>query len=251
MWDSPRLLNAVANALFALALALLVYGAGRALIESRAFPLKTVRVLGDLHHVAQNDVVRALQGKVIGTFFTVDLETISGLFRTMPWVRRADVRRSWPDRLEVTLEEHVALARWGRDRDASLVNTHGELFAGRSDAELPLFSGPTGTEEEIARRYEAFRQLLGPLDLRPQAVALSPRFAWQLKLSNGLAVQLGRESEKDRLEERLARFVAAYPQTVARLGAVDYVDLRYPNGFALRVPDQHKRESGNAARKRA
>ncbi len=252
MWDSPRLLNAAANGLFALALALLAYGGGRLLIESRAFPLRTVRVQGELQHVAQADVVRALQGKVRGTFFTADLEGIGGLFRTIPWVRRADVRRQWPDLLEVTLEEHVALARWGQGKDASLVNTHGELFTGRSDATLPLFSGPAGTEGEIAHRYQAFRGLLAPLELQPQRVALSPRFAWQLRLSNGLAVQLGRESDKDSLEDRLAKFVAAYPQTLGKLGRnLDYVDLRYPNGFALRVPDSQKHDFRKAVPNRA
>lgn len=252
MWDSPRLLNAAANGLFALALALLAYGGGRLLIESRAFPLRTVRVQGELQHVAQADVVRALQGKVRGTFFTADLEGIGGLFRTIPWVRRADVRRQWPDLLEVTLEEHVVLARWGQGKDAPLVNTHGELFTARSDATLPLFSGPAGAEGEIARRYEAFRGLLAPLELQPQRVALSPRFAWQLKLSNGLAVQLGRESDKDSLEDRLAKFAAAYPQTLGKLGRdIDYVDLRYPNGFALRVPESQKPDSRKSLGKRA
>ncbi len=251
MWDSPRLLNAVANALFALAIALVVYGGGRALVESRAFPLRTVRVLGDLQQVGRPDVVHALQGKVEGTFFTADLDAISALFRAIPWVRRADIRRQWPDLLEVTLEEHVALARWGQGKDASLVNTHGELFTGRSDATLPLFSGPAGTEGEIARRYQAFRSLLAPLELQPQRVALSARFAWQLRLSNGLAVRLGRESEKDSLEDRLARFVAAYPQALGKLGRdLDYVDLRYPNGFALRVPDSSRPDFGKAQRKR-
>src|SRR5882672_6974903 len=81
VWDSPRLLNAAANALFVLAIALVVYGAGRALVESRAFPLRTVRVLGDLQQVGRPDVVHALQGKVEGTFFTADLDAISALFR--------------------------------------------------------------------------------------------------------------------------------------------------------------------------
>ena len=237
MWDSPRLLNAAANTLFALALALVAYAGGRLLFESRAFPLRTVRVEGELQHVVHADVVRALQGKVSGTFFTVDLEAISRLFESIPWVRRAEVRRQWPDRLEVRIEEHLALARWGLAKESRLVNTHGEQFFGQSDAVLPLFSGPVGTESEIARRYKSFRGLLVPLALEPMQVALSPRFAWQLRLSNGLTVRLGRDSERDSLEDRLAKFAFAYPQTLGKMArSVDYVDLRYPNGFALRIP---------------
>jgi cell division protein FtsQ len=55
-----------------------------------------------------------------------------------------------------------------------------------------------------------------------------------MKLANGLTLELGR----DEIEARLARFVSAYGRTVATLGRrVDYVDLRYSNGFAVLVPE--------------
>jgi cell division protein FtsQ len=118
------------------------------------------------------------------------------------------------------------------------VNTHGELFRGQGDATLPVFSGPSGSEGEVTRRYLVFVELLAPLALDPGQILLSPRLAWQLRLSNGLTVQLGRDSEKDRVDDRLARFVSVYPQTLAKSRhRLDYVDLRYPNGFALRVPE--------------
>src|SRR5262249_54101536 len=104
----------------------------------------------------------------------------------------------------------------------------------------------------VTRRYGAFRDLLRPLALEPSQVLLSARFAWQIKLSNGLVVQLGRDSDKDRADDRLAKFVAVYPQTLGSAGrAFSSVDLRYPNGFALRVPDAGKSDSSKTARKRA
>jgi len=251
VWGNPRLTNAAANALFALALALAAYVGARVLSESPAFALSTVVFGGELRHVTRDAIASALQGKVRGTFFSVDLEAMRALFESVPWVRRAEVRRQWPDRLEVHIKEHVALARWGKGRESQLVNTHGELFSGQSDAPLPWFSGPAGSEGEIARRYAAFRERLAPLALEPGQVLLNPRFAWQLRLSNGLSVQLGRDSDKDRVEDRLARFVSVYPQTVGQSGGrLDYVDLRYPNGFSLRVPEVRKPETRKSARKR-
>src|SRR5205814_462244 len=126
---------------------------------------------------ASREIVRALQGRVKGTFFTVDLEAVRALFEGIPWVRRAELRRGWPDRLEVRVEEHVALARWGQRREPRLVNTHGELFLGQSDATLPVFSGPAGSEGEVTQRYLAFRGLLGPLALEPRQVLLSSRLS--------------------------------------------------------------------------
>src|SRR6185503_18199752 len=124
-------------------------------------------------------------------------------FQKLTWVRRADVRRQWPARLEVAIEEHVALARWGGN---ALVNTHGEVFAGRQAGELPLFAGPDGTAREITIQYRYFTRSLEAIGAAPVQVRVSPRRAWQLKLDNGMTLELGREQ----VEERLTRFVGAY-----------------------------------------
>src|ERR1700704_2449247 len=238
VWDNPRLANAAANALYGLALALILYIGARVLFESPAFSLRTIVVGGELRHVARGEIVSALQGRVKGRFFSVDLEAVRALFDGIPWVRRAELRRGWPDRLEARIEEHVELARWGQRRGPQLVNTHGELFRGASDAPLPVFSGPAGSEGEVTQRYLAFRSLLAPLALEPRQVLLSSRLSWQVKVSNGLTVQLGHDSDKDRVEGRLARLVSLYPQTPGESRhRLDYVDLRYPHGFALRVPE--------------
>jgi cell division protein FtsQ len=237
VWDNPRLLNWIAGVLCAGAVAAALVGAGAALTRSGAFPLNTIRVVGDVEHVGLARVIDALQGRVSGTFFSVDLDAIRTLFEALPWVRRAEVRRLWPDGLEVRLEEHVPLARWGQERDGRLVNTYGEPFRGRVDAVLPVLSGPPASEGIVSRRYAQFRSALAPLGVEPKSVALSPRYAWQLELSNGVTVKLGRDREKDDVTDRLARFVAVYRYTVGKAeGRLDYVDLRYPNGFAVHAP---------------
>jgi cell division protein FtsQ len=248
MWHNPRLLNTAASVLIALAACLTLFAAAHLAIHSPEFSLRNIRVSGDLEHVGRGQIVSVLQGRLRGTFFTVDIDEVRALFETIPWVRHAQVRRRWPDRLEVRLEEHTALARWGSERHGRLVNTYGELFAGHAERPLPAFSGPAGSELEVTRRYAQFRRLLEPLALAPESVELSERHAWQIRLSNGLTVELGRDSEKDRAADRLARFVAAYPDTLARIERRFYhVDLRYPNGFALRVPEAR----GPAERKKA
>ena len=72
--------------------------------------------------------------------------------------------------------------------------------------------------------------------MQPERVVLTPRLAWQLRLDNGLQIMLGRDG--DQAETRLKRFVAAYDSTLKTVARKhEYVDLRYPNGFALRAPD--------------
>ncbi|MBM3345598.1 MAG: FtsQ-type POTRA domain-containing protein, partial [Betaproteobacteria bacterium] len=134
MWDNPRFLNATANVLLLVGLLTVLWMGARQVIESKAFPLRTIRINGELAHVTRTQVINALQGRLAGTFFSMDIDAVRVLFESIPWVRRAEVRRTWPDRLDVRLEEHVALARWGQPEDGRLVNVHGEVFEGRSDA---------------------------------------------------------------------------------------------------------------------
>ena len=241
MWDNPDLLNGCANALYVLAAIALIYAGAHAAIHSPQLPLRQLALQGDLAHVTREQAEGAAHTGAAGTFFSVDLDAVRRAFEALPWVRKVEVRRVWPDRIEVSIVEHTALARWGSDAQAKrLVNTHGEVFEGElPDAvRLPQFAGPAGTAEEVARRYGAFRQALAPLGLEPRQVLLSPRYAWQIRLSNGLTLELGRDQMKEPLLERLSRFVANYAQTLGSLNRrLDYVDLRYPNGFALRVPE--------------
>lgn len=235
MWDNPRLLNLLAGILMAAAFVILAFAGTRFLLDSPRFALRELTVRGDLAHTSRAELEAATRGRVAGNFFAVDLGVLREGLEQISWVRRADVRRVWPDRIEVTLEEHVALARWG---DAGLVNTFGERFAGQSEASLPVFAGPPRTEAEVTRRYQRYVGLMSPLGGSLERVILTPRFAWQLRLSSGLHIELGRDLASDPADARLARFVAAYPQTLGRIALRhEYVDLRYPNGFALRVPE--------------
>ena len=231
MWDNPRLLNAAAGFLVGLVVLAATLVGLNWLFRASPFPVRHVEVTTPLTHAsaAQMEAVLARQGR--GNFFAFPIDDLRGALERLPWVRTATVRRVWPDRLEIAIEEHVAFARWSAAPDA-LVNTFGERFAASSDAALPLFSGPQGTEGEVTRRYQRFSALLAPLASPIERIVLSQRHAWSVRLANGLQITLGRDA--DLAEQRLERFVDAYASTVGtRVPQV--VDLRYPNGFALRV----------------
>jgi cell division protein FtsQ len=230
MWDRPNVLNAAANALFGLAVAIAIYMGWALATRLSVFELSEVTVTGGLAHVTRKEIEDVVQRELRGNFLTVDLAAAGIAFQELTWVRRANVRRQWPMRLEIAIEEHVALARWG---NAALVNTHGEVFGGKQAGKLPVFIGPEGTAREITIQYRYFSRSLEAIGAAPVQVRVSPRRAWQLKLDSGLTLELGREQ----VEARLARFVGAYDRTVGRLGReINHVDLRYANGFAVRLP---------------
>jgi len=206
----------------------LCFGALYWVLLPQHFPLTRVDLRGDFQKTSRAELEAALP-RISGNFFAADLAEVRASVEKLPWVRHVAVRRVWPGRLEISIEEHVALARWGDD---ALVNTFGERFIGKTQEALPTFIGPPGTQAEVARRYARFSAIVAPLGTRIERVALSARHAWQLRLANGLHLALGRDAEQ--AESRLRRFVEVYP-TVKNKN--EYVDLRYPNGFAVRVPD--------------
>jgi cell division protein FtsQ len=230
MWDKPAALNTLADLLFVAALLGLLYGGVSYAVRLPAFSINAVRVVTPLAHVTREQVEEIVRREVRGTFFTLHLGSARTAFEKLPWVRSAAVRRQWPGRLEVALTEHMPLARWGKE---ALVNVHGEVFEAAFDGALPVFNGPAGSAKEMTIQYDHFRRSLAAIDKTPGEINVSPRRAWQIRLDDGMTLDLGREH----VEERLRRFVATYPRTIARMSRpVDRVDLRYANGFAARVP---------------
>lgn len=230
MWDNAAALNRTAGLLNGAAALLIVYGCIHYVVHLPVFPLREIRIVGDVGHVTNEQVAAVIARELRGNFFTVDLAQAREAFEKLPWVRKVNVRRQWPDRLEVAVEEHQPLARWG---SAALVNAHGEVFEAAINGTLPVFFGPEGTAAEVVARYAEFDRLLASIGRKVVLITLSARRAWQLRLDDGMVLQLGREN----LEARLAGFVSAYQRTVARLPQPpSHVDLRYSNGFAVRTP---------------
>ena len=228
MWDNAPLLRSIANALFVFSVCAVLYGAAYyATHLPGLFPLHSVRLSAAPQRVDAAEVLQVVRNEVHGNFFTVDIERLRQSLEKLPWVRNVSIRREFPHRLAVRLEEHQALARWN---NAALLNQQGEVFAAKSEQVLPSFTGQDGSAAEVTQQYAQFSRQLAALDLQVTRLALSPRHAWQLRLSNGMVLELGRED----MQQRLARFVEVYPYSLATMQSkVKYVDLRYRNGFAV------------------
>ncbi len=226
MWDNAPLLRNIANLLFGLSLVLVLYGVVRYVLRLPVFPLRTVELTAAPQRVSLEQMEKVVHEQVRGNFFTVDLDRTRKVFEQLPWVRKVSVRRKFPWSLQVEVEEHVALARWN---GVALVNTHGEVFVAQTDEILPDFVGQPDTSLQVTQLYGELNQVLLPMQQQIAQIAYSPRFAWQIRLDDGMVLELGREE----MQQRLSRFVNVYPYSLAlNAPSVRRVDLRYRNGFA-------------------
>jgi cell division protein FtsQ len=245
MWHDVLALNRLTMLMVAIALALTAWTGARWLAGQPRFSIRAVVVEGadgsTLKHMSAERIARVCVPRISGTLFTADLREARHAFESLPWVRRASVRREWPDRLVVRLEEHEALGRWNDEGGNRFVSVKGEAFDAPGEVALgetlPLLSGPEGSAGEVARQYEVLKARFATIGKAPHVVSLSPRQAWTLRLADGLTVEVGREQPNSTVLSRVERFVTHYAATVGRMAArVEVVDLRYPNGFAARVP---------------
>ncbi len=241
MWDDAKQLNAIATGLALLAAGVLGFGAIEWATRLPAFEFREIVVRRPLERANPRHLEAVIRDELAGTFFTMNLDRARASLERVPWVRRIALRRQWPERLEVMIEEHVPLARWNA---SALVNDQGEVFAAVYGDELPQFEGPEGRSADMAERYREWSQALAPLALAVEAIRLSPRGGWYLR-TRGEGGTLTLELGRDEPAARLARFVAAHGRTLGvldRAGTrIEHVDLRYRNGFAARVPGFRER----------
>ncbi|MGH8197000.1 MAG: cell division protein FtsQ/DivIB [Steroidobacteraceae bacterium] len=193
-------------------------------------PVRSIVIDGPFQRVAAVEVQQAALGSLQGGFVSADLDRLRKSVEALAWVDRARVQRLWPDSVRVEIVEQQPAARWGED---GLLNTRGELFASgvrHVPPELPRLDGPPGTEWQVAQRYLVIQGRLVEQGLRIAALRLDARGAWELDLSNGVTVRLGRRQ----VDERMDRFVEIGAQVIAgRAADIHYVDMRYSNGFSI------------------
>jgi len=198
-------------------------------VGAERWPLAKLRVHGEFKRVPAEMLQKALLPYARSGYFAVKLQDAQHAVEQLPWVESAQVRKQWPDVLEVSVAEHKPFARWGKDR---LLSEQGRLFAtphGLENAALPQLDGPDSKTAEVVDLYNDSRALFAPVGVDVQQVAMDARGSWSLALGNGTEVIVGRDDARS----RLARFVRVLPQLTRTQVPIVRADLRYTNGFTL------------------
>lgn len=237
-----KLMNITATALFTVCAVLLVAALAWWALRHPLFAIGGIVVQGDTAHNNAATLRANVAPRLAGNFFTVDLEQARGAFESVPWVRQAVVRRQFPNKLRVQLQEHKALAFWGAESESRLVNSFGEVFeANAGDIEqddLPRLAGPEGSSDQVLAMYRSLQPLFEPMELAIEQLVLTNRGGWTLHLDSGAVVELGRGTAEE-VHERTARFARTLTQVTSKYGrrpeALVTADLRHADGYAVRM----------------
>lgn len=240
-----RLMNATAALLAAIGVGAIIAVAVIWAAHRPIFAVRAIRIDGDLSHNSVLTIRANAARKLQGNFFTMDLAATRRAFESVPWVRQAMVRRVWPNRLAVELEEHRPAALWGGDDAADvptdkMVNTHGEVFEANTgdveDDDLPTLRGPDGTSAHMLVMIDRLQPEFAAMDAHVDTLDLSGRGSWRVELDTGAEVELGRGSD-DEVVVRTRTFVATLPELRNRYQQhpLLYADLRHNGGYAVRL----------------
>jgi cell division protein FtsQ len=195
-----------------------------------ALPIKYVRTEGVFQYLSKDEVKTVLEPLVKKGFFKIDVQVIHATVAALPWVESATVKRAWPDAIEIKVREKKPFVRWGEN---SLISDKGVVFTPKNIEpfeDLLLVSGPDQQHLKVLEIMKGVKTTLADQSLELVEFNINDRWSWKLKLANGLEVLLGRSEQLKKLQRFLKTLTVLPPEQV---DAMEKVDLRYPNGYAV------------------
>lgn len=218
--------------------ALVVYVLYR-LMNIYMFPIEKLYITGNVEHTQPARIKQVAMENVSYGFFAVDLDSLRQALEGLRWVQSVSVRRVWPNALQINIQEHQAVARWGQ---IYLINQRGNLFIPDDISQgdgLPSLIGPPGMHRFLWGQFKELQSMLSGTGLQIAQLVFDARHAMRLKTKSGISIQLGRLRNVNDSYVELSLFAKAYRKRLMDKRAdIASIDLRYTNGFAIEWRDK-------------
>lgn len=200
------------------------------LAEPRRFPINTVKIAASYHHITHKQLEDILDNYLnVASFFSLPVARLHTELAKLDWVHQVQIERVWPDILKITLAEKIPVAIWNNamlTEDGEVFNLGGKL----AEEMLPYLKGPANQAQQVLQVYKKMSKILTICGLHVALLEWRDNQAWELTLTNGVQLHLGKRF----LDMRINRFCKAYPAVFAEKSEhLASVDLRYPRGMAV------------------
>ena len=197
---------------------------------AEVMPVRYVRVEGEFSQISKQSIQDNVLPLLRSGFLATDIQVMHATVTAFPWVRKALVKRVWPDAFNIRIHEHHAIARWA---SIGLLNKQGELFSPKNAAEftsLAVIDAVGGEQKKMLKQMQTFNQGLLQHSLMLQKLIISDRQSWRVILMDGMEIKLGRNQPHKNFQRLLSVLPVLGAEKVAAIAAVD---MRYPNGFSV------------------
>jgi len=207
-----------------------IYWAWLKISNPNTFPVRTVKIIGVTNHVNHRLLRNTITAHLSRGMLWLNVEDLEDAVNQLPWIESAALTRKWPDEIFIRITEQTPIAHWNNKQ---LLNNQGSVFTpdGSSTiSNLPSLYGPNNLQNTVWEGYQVMNSILSTIGLKIISASMTSRQVWDVYLNNGIHLILGRED----VVKRLKKFVLVYPKIAGQANNIQYVDLRYSDGFAVK-----------------
>ncbi len=195
------------------------------------FPIKKISLVS---HINYSDKVKIYKKskKYLSkkSFFNLKIIDLKKKIENVDWIRLADVRRVYPDEIEIYIIEHIPIAIWN---DKMFLNDLGEIFfANDIDIKLPKIYSTNDRNKIIFKYFVTFSKNLIKNNIHHSVIKMDEnnRRSLTIKLSSNIIIYLGSNDIMNKIDT----FFKVYNSlNSSDLTKIRYIDMRYSNGFAV------------------
>jgi len=185
--DNIRFVNRLSYLIWVVSIAILLFSGVYYMVQNW-FPIKRITIDGDAPHITKEQLSYIASHRLIGTFFTINIDELQHEFHKIPWVSQVSVLRNFPDSITVKILEYKAVARWGQD---DLLSADGRIFNGaESKTDLPVFYASQSQIKDVLMVYDTLDELFKIHELKIQKIIYNGVGLVKLYLSNNLELVL-------------------------------------------------------------
>ncbi len=200
----------------------------------RHFPINTVKIAASFQRITRQQIATTISTYQSYGFFSLPIRKLRNELQALDWAEKVTVERIWPDILSIKLVEKEPIALW----NDALITPDGLVFnIGTADnaLRLPQLRGPESQRTDVLQIYQKLSKLLLTVGLNVALLKLHENQSWDLALTGGVQLHLGKQD----LEKRLERFCKVYRTLFApKMEQLASVDLRYERGMAVQWREQ-------------
>ena len=207
---------------------------GDAAANAAGFDLEAVEVSG-ARQITRDEVLAAAGITPTTSLLLLDAEATRAQLKQNPWIAEATVRKLYPGRLEISIEERVAFAIWQRSGQLSVIARDGTVIG--ADARALLRDYPLVVGMGASTRAADFLALVArvpEIQSELAAAVLVAERRWNIRLKNGVDVRLPEENA----EAALTKLVAFDRETRILSRDVAVIDLRIADRITVRPSDE-------------
>jgi cell division protein FtsQ len=198
------------------------------------FAINNVKVSGNVQ-TSEIDILERLGLDGTTSLMALNVNDTRAALKTLPWVEDAEVRKVYPDTINIRLTERQAFGIWQHGNQLSLIEKNGSVIAPLRDnkfATLPLFVGLDAEMDAAAITTDFDRW--PAIKARVKAFMRVAGRRWDIQLDNGVIVKL---PEKD-MDRAMALLTSMESKQQVLERDIVSVDLRLTDRTTIQLTEE-------------